>query len=1319
MIRKILAINGGGIIDIAFLTYMLKISKHYDKKNIDLLSLFNTFSGVSSGSIIACAFALREKCLQNIAKRNPHAIISALKKINAEYSKNEMLNIIKNLKKMKVINCSSIVIATLIVFFELESSNIFNRSTFRKIASINGLLFSKYDDNKSNILDKYFDFKLKDVPVERTLVIKSINVKKIKVQIYTNYVTSEKNDFLISDPHQSVSQALDFSTNAPTYFPFNKMIDGGTILNTSLLEQIFIFKNDDLVIFKLNNILKPSIKKNIVFDGILGWAYPLIKVGLADGYENEIFKELLKFKYQEKIHISDFDFTKYSLDDINKISEIENIGKKKSVKSALKFIDNILMGYAANLVDLNTSCSSNDKLIAKVAKRLEKSVVVIFTTVSDDFGNELSTGTGVVLTSNGEILTNAHVIKDASKVVVRFAGESEPRVAKIIASDLGNDLALIKVDATGLTAATFAKPGSVKVGDAVVAIGYALSLDGGPTVTSGIVSALNRTAAVKNDSSVVLNKLIQTDAAISSGNSGGPLVNLKGEVVGINTLVIQVIQGNSELAANNIGFSISVDEVLIVIERLREKANGIERKEGSLGVQPAARDDGYQGVIITKVQPGLPADKAGIKKGDVVLSVDGEPIYSPVVLATVIREANPGQTVKIEIFRDGKRIVLKATLVARSEDPLMRSGLVLTHIDHAIRPQDDLYRFMNGKWLTESKIPEDRSGDGVFYELNEYVEKQVKQIIIDQANVAGGIGSNAQKIGDLYNSFMDEKKIEELGITPIAEDLTAAQGFNTKDEFIQLLGELNSNGLFNLYIDTDKKEATKYIGYLGQSGLSLPDEAYYREDKYKEIRDSFIIHVKNMFELAGLKDAQSCATSVLELETQIAAYHWDVVKNRDADLTYNKKSFTQLSELCPAFNWPIWMKSSETPEHVLTQVIVTQPPYFEGLSKLLENFEVDKWRCWLTWQILSGATPYLNSALVNERFNFYGTTLYGVPKLRERWKRAIGLVETAIDQAVGQIYVERHFSKDAKERIVDLVKNLTHAYRENIDALDWMSDDTKKKALLKLDKFTSKIGYPDKWRDYSKLSITPGDLIGNVDAIARYSQDYAYSKIGKEVDKSEWLTITPQTVNAQYNPGANEIIFPAAILQPPFFDVLADDAANYGGIGAIIGHEMGHGFDDQGSKYDGDGNLVNWWNVYDRAEFEKLASMLIKQYDQLSPENAPDIKVNGALTVGENIADLGGLAIAYKAYKISLNGKEPPVIDGYSGVQRFFMGWAQCWRAKYRPETIRRKVATDPHSPEEFRCNQIVSNMTEFYHAFAVTQNDKLFMAESERVRIW
>ena len=650
----------------------------------------------------------------------------------------------------------------------------------------------------------------------------------------------------------------------------------------------------------------------------------------------------------------------------------------------------------------------------------------------------------------------------------------------------------------------------------------------------------------------------------------------------------------------------------------------------------------------------------------------------------------------------------------------MRSGLDLTHIDQSIRPQDDLFRFMNGKWLKESTIPADRASDGAFYWLYEQAEKQVKQIIIDQANSAGAPGSNAQKIGDLYNSFMAEEKIEKLGIVPIEKDLAAAQSFKNKDEFLKLLGELEGDGLSGLfysYVSTDNKDSSKNIIYLGQSGLSLPDEAYYREDEYQEIRDAFVIHIKKMFELAGLENI--AANDVLEIETSIAACHWDQVKDRDAELTYNKKSLQQLVQLAPAFNWPLWMGASSTPERIFEQVIVRQPSYFEGLSKLLSEFAEQKWRAWLSWHILSGASPYLNSALVNENFNFYGTTLSGIPQLKDRWKRGVGLVEGALGEAVGQIYVERHFGKAAKDRMVDLVKNLIQAYRVDITALDWMSDQTKQRAFIKLDKFTPKIGYPDKWRDYSKLEIKPDDLIGNLASISKYSQDYEYAKIGKPVDKSEWY-MTPQTVNAYYNPGMNEIVFPAAILQPPFFDVLADDdAANYGGIGAVIGHEIGHGFDDQGSKYDGDGNLVNWWSDQDRAEFEKRTQKLITQYDQLSPQAAPEIKVNGALTVGENIGDLGGLTIAYKAYEISLGNKQPPIIDGYTGVQRFFMGWAQSWRGKYRAEEVRRRIATDPHSPDEFRCNQIVSNLTEFYDAFAVGQGDKHFMPEADRVRIW
>jgi putative endopeptidase len=629
---------------------------------------------------------------------------------------------------------------------------------------------------------------------------------------------------------------------------------------------------------------------------------------------------------------------------------------------------------------------------------------------------------------------------------------------------------------------------------------------------------------------------------------------------------------------------------------------------------------------------------------------------------------------------------------------------------------------MNGKWLKESTIPEDRASDGAFYWLYEQAEKQVKAIILDQAASSAAAGSNAQKIGDLYNSFMDEGVVEKLGITPIAGELAKAAGIKTVDDFIKTLGDFEArglSGLFYTYVSTDHKDSTENILYLGQGGLSLPDEAYYREDEYEQIRQAFLKHVQKMFELAKIENPSQAANQVLEIETEIAACHWDQVKDRDAQLTYNKKSFTELTQLAASFNWPLWITASKTPPRVLDQVIVRQPSCFEGLSKLMAAFDLPKWRSWLIWHLLSGASPYLSSDFVNENFAFYGTTLSGIPKLKDRWKRGVGLVEGALGEAVGQIYVARHFGEIAKRKMVELVANLIKAYRESIAGLDWMSNETKERAYIKLEKFTPKIGYPDKWRDYSALEIKAGDLIGNLAQIAKYSREYEYNKIGKPVDKSEWY-MTPQTVNAYYNPGMNEIVFPAAILQPPFFDVNADDyAANYGGIGAVIGHEIGHGFDDQGSKYDGDGNLVNWWSDIDRKEFEKRTKKLIEQYDQLSPAAAPDVKVNGALTVGENIGDLGGLTIAYKAYQISLNGKQPPEIDGYSGAQRFFMGWAQSWRGKYRPEEVRRRIATDPHSPDEFRCNQIVANLNEFYQAFNVGENDKHFMKTDERVRIW
>ena len=651
----------------------------------------------------------------------------------------------------------------------------------------------------------------------------------------------------------------------------------------------------------------------------------------------------------------------------------------------------------------------------------------------------------------------------------------------------------------------------------------------------------------------------------------------------------------------------------------------------------------------------------------------------------------------------------------------MKSGIELSHVKPSVRPQDDLYRHMNGAWIDSAVIPPDRSSDGAFYKLFQDAEKQVREIIEELSAKSSPVGSNAQKIGDLYASFMDSEAIEKRGLSPIASALELSAKVSTLSDFMSALGELEGKGLaalFYEYVSTDNMDSTRNIAYLGQAGLSLPDEAYYSEDEFAEIRTELIKHIEKMLNLAEIADAPRKARLILDLETKIASHHWDQVKDRDALATYNKFAFDDLVKLTPNFDWEVWLSKSGTPRKVLNELILRQPSFFSGISELLGEFDAPAWSAWLIWHLLSSSAPYLPAKFVEENFNFYGTVLSGTPELKARWKRGVALVEGCLGEAVGQIYVERHFPPAAKQRMVKLVSNLIEAYRIDIAALTWMSDETKAKAFDKLNKFTPKIGYPDKWRDYSKLSINKDDLMANIASVTKFAQDYEYAKIGSPVDKGEWL-MTPQTVNAYYNPGMNEIVFPAAILQPPFFDMDVDDAANYGGIGAVIGHEIGHGFDDQGSRYDGDGNLNNWWSDFDRTEFEKRANKLIAQYEALSPHETPDVHVNGALTIGENIGDLGGLTIAYKAYELSLAGKKSSVIDGLTGEQRFFLGWAQCWRQKMRPEEIRRRVATDPHSPDEFRCNQVVRNLDEFYRAFDVNVEDALYLPPEERVRIW
>ena len=647
---------------------------------------------------------------------------------------------------------------------------------------------------------------------------------------------------------------------------------------------------------------------------------------------------------------------------------------------------------------------------------------------------------------------------------------------------------------------------------------------------------------------------------------------------------------------------------------------------------------------------------------------------------------------------------------------LEKSGLDFGHSDLAFRPQDDLYRHFNGGWLKSAQIPADRASDGAFITLRIQSEARVREIV----ETATG-SDEATKLSNIYASFMDSAAVEAKGSSPISAELSKVDSINNLEDFVTALAQLEAKGvqgIFGTFIYADMKDASTNIMYLQQGGISLPDEAYYREEKYADIRTAFLTHVARMFTLVGIENGDQLAATILALETSVASHHWDQVKDRDATLTYNKLNRSEVTALMPAFDWDRYLVDGQIPSIVLDSVIVQQPSFFEGLGAILEKFDADAWKAWLKWQIISGAAPYLSQDFVNENFAFYGTTLSGTPELRDRWKRAVSMIEGSLGEAVGKIYVDKYFPAQAKARMEELVANLIAAYEASIKELEWMSPETKVKALEKLGKFRPKIGYPDKWRDYSALETTADDLYGNVGRVIKFQRDFEIAKIGKPVDRDEWH-MAPQTVNAYYNPVMNEIVFPAAILQPPFFGLTHDDAVNYGGIGAVIGHEIGHGFDDQGSKYDGDGALNNWWSDADREAFELRTQALIAQYDSLSPEEASDVKVNGALTIGENIGDLGGLAIAYKAYKISLHGQQAPEIEGLGGDQRFFFAWAQVWRAKVRPEEMRRRIATDPHSPAEFRCNQILKNFTPFYEAFGVTENDALWLDAQSRVQIW
>ena len=659
------------------------------------------------------------------------------------------------------------------------------------------------------------------------------------------------------------------------------------------------------------------------------------------------------------------------------------------------------------------------------------------------------------------------------------------------------------------------------------------------------------------------------------------------------------------------------------------------------------------------------------------------------------------------------------------QDPALAA--LFEHADERIRPQDDLFGQVNGRWLESVEIPPDLPRVGGFVDLTLQAEAEVGEILreasADDAPESSPPGSVRRKIGELFASFMDEATVEALGAEPLRADLDAIAAVRDPAGLVALLGRLQregASGSFGVYVDTDDRRSDRYVLNVVQGGLGLPDEAYYRDEGHADVRRLYVAHVARVLALLGWSEHEAAdgAERVMALETRLAAGHWDRVRTRDVIATYNLLTLDELRDLAPNIGWDAWSRALAGGTDVaLAEVLVRQPSYLAALSDALVEVPMDDWRTWAAHHLAVSLAPYLSSPFVEEHFELYGRVLTGSAELRERWKRGVAVCNGAMGEAVGEEFVARHFPPAAKEKMDELVDNLVEAYRTSIGRLDWMTDETRERALAKLALFRSKIGYPDTWRDYSLLEVHRDDLVGNLRRAQAFETDRQLAKLGAPVDRDEWL-MTPQTVNAYYNPGTNEICFPAAILRPPFFDPDADPAFNYGGIGAVIGHEIGHGFDDQGSQYDGEGNLVDWWTDEDRAAFRARADKLIAQYDGFEPRALPGHHVNGALTVGENIGDLGGLTIALLAYEISLGGEDAPVLEGLSGRERLLRNWALIWRVKSRKELELQMLAVDPHSPPEFRAN-IVRNLDEFHETFATRPGDELWLDPADRVRIW
>nr|WP_308605716.1 M13 family metallopeptidase [Massilia sp. DJPM01] len=667
-----------------------------------------------------------------------------------------------------------------------------------------------------------------------------------------------------------------------------------------------------------------------------------------------------------------------------------------------------------------------------------------------------------------------------------------------------------------------------------------------------------------------------------------------------------------------------------------------------------------------------------------------------------------------------------AAAFANAADPVQPaapvSGIDMQYIDSSVRPQDDFFSYLNGVWLKNTDIPSDKSSWGTFAKLRDDTLPQLRTLIETAQNEKNKkAGSEAQKIGDLYTSYMNQAKLEKLGYKPLTGELQRVRALRDKKAIPALIAHLTQIGVaapYGIYVGQDSRESTRYATYISQSGLGLPDRDYYlkKDDaKLADVRAKYERHIEKTLGMAGHKDAAAAAKAILALETALAEVQWSKVELRDPVKRYNKVEIAKLGELTPGYDWKSALGAANVAGKV-DYVIIGQPSYLSGFNQVLEKTDLATWKSYFEWHLLTSYAEYLSKEFVDADFAFFETVLKGVPEQEPRWKNGVSTVNGALGEAVGKEYVGKYFPAERKARMEELVHNLLMAYKQSIDTLDWMGPETRKEAQAKLAKFRPKIGYPSKWRDYSALTVKQDDLVGNMMRARTFAYNRSINKLGKPIDREEW-GMTPQTVNAYYSSTMNEIVFPASILQPPFFDMRADDAVNYGAIGAVIGHEISHGFDDKGSQSDGDGNLREWWTKEDRAKFQAKADMLVKQYSGYSPLKG--YNVNGELTLGENIGDNSGVAIAYKAYKLSLGGKPAPVIDGLTGDQRFFMGFGQVWRMKMREAQQIVQVKTDPHSPGQFRTNGTMMNQPAFYEAFGVKEGDKMYLPPKERVTIW